>query len=102
MAEIAIEHDPGRRRYVMTSDGAPAAVAQYRLESDALVVTHTEIDDAFGGQGLGSRLVAYVLRDARDRGLAIVPRCPFVRDYIAGHPEERDLVPEARRAEFGL
>ena len=32
----------------------------------------------------------------------MIPVCPFVRAYIAGHPEYLDLVPEDRRAEFGL
>ena len=41
-------------------------------------------------------------QDARDRGLAVVPACPFVRDYIAGHPEHATSYPRPRRAAFGL
>ena len=62
-----------------------------------------EIDDAFEGQGLGSRLVRHVLDDARQHNLEVVPVCPFVRDYIARHPDDYvDLVPEPMRVKFDL
>jgi uncharacterized protein len=44
------------------------------------------------GRGLASQLVAGALENVRARGLKVVPRCPFVRAYIARHPEYRDLL----------
>jgi predicted GNAT family acetyltransferase len=41
---------------------------------------------------MGSRLVRGALDDIRGRGLKLVPRCEFVRAYLARHPEESDLV----------
>jgi hypothetical protein len=32
----------------------------------------------------------------------VLPHCPFVKSYIAKHPEYLDLVPEAERGGFGL
>nr|MDQ2879460.1 N-acetyltransferase [Pseudomonadota bacterium] len=32
------------------------------------------------------------LDSARDRGLKVVPQCPFVAAYIAKHPEYRGLL----------
>lgn len=102
MPEITIADEPDHHRYVIAADGARVGFAQYRKQPGELVVTHVEVDDAVGGRGLGSRLVAFVLQDARDRELAVVPVCPFVREYIVRNPEHRDLVPEPRRAAFGL
>jgi predicted GNAT family acetyltransferase len=102
MPEITIANEPEHNRYVIAADGARVGFAQYREQPGELVVTHAEVDAAVGGQGFGSQLVAYVLADARSRDLAVVPLCPFVREYIARNPEHRDLVPEARRAAFGL
>ena len=76
--------------------------AAYRQEPGTVVITHTEIDPDSGGQGLGTQLVAGALADARRRDLAVLPACPFVRDYIASHAEQLDLVPAERRAAFGL
>lgn len=102
MSEITFANEPHHHRYVIAADGAVVGFAQYREQPGEIVLTHAEIDDAVGGQGLGSRLVTFVLQDARDRDLAVVPLCPFVREYIVRHPEHRDLVPEPRRAAFGL
>jgi predicted GNAT family acetyltransferase len=35
-------------------------------------------------------------------GKVILPYCPFMRSWMAEHPEYTDLVPEQQRAEFGL
>lgn len=40
--------------------------------------------------------------DARSRGLAVLPFCPFVKGYIERHPDHLYLVPEARRERLGL
>ncbi len=102
MPEITIANDREEHRYQMTADGAQVGFAAYREQPGALVITHAEIDAAVGGLGLGSRLVAFLLQDARDRDLDVVPLCPFVREYITRHPEHHDLVPEERRAALGL
>jgi predicted GNAT family acetyltransferase len=46
------------------------------------VFTHTEIDSAFSGRGLGSRLIQDALDDVVRRGRVIVPICPFVRRQL--------------------
>jgi predicted GNAT family acetyltransferase len=56
------------------------------------VLVHTEVASALEGSGLGARLVAGALVDIRRRGLRLVPRCPFVAEYVRRHPEYADLV----------
>ena len=53
-------HDVAERsRFEVHVDGRLAGLAQYRLTDPGLIVfTHTEIDDAFEGRGLGSTLSA--------------------------------------------
>jgi uncharacterized protein len=46
---------------------------------------HTEIDTRFQGHGLGGKLVHRVLDDTRHRGLAVLPYCPFIRQWIIKH-----------------
>jgi len=41
-------------------------------------------------------------RNARRDGLSVLPFCPFVRGYIARHPEDVELVPADLRAHFDL
>ena len=68
------------------------AIAAYQLEGRTIVLTHTMVPAAIEGRGVGSKLIRGALDAARDRGLNVVPQCPFVRDYIARHPEYRDLL----------
>jgi predicted GNAT family acetyltransferase len=89
-------------RFVLVVDGALAGTAQYRLEGDDVAFLHTEIDPAYEGRGLGSAFVREALRQVADRGVAVLPYCPFVRAYLQRHPELVHLVPAGRRAEFGL
>jgi hypothetical protein len=95
---------PDRSRFEVHADGRLAGFAEYRFKDPGLIVfTHSEIDDAFEGRGLGSTLVRGALDAARARGLAVRPDCPFVRGYIARHPDAYlDLVPEELRPRLGL
>lgn len=61
--------------------------AEYRREDSGTAFVHTEIDDAHGGQGLGSILAKAALDDAVDRDEIIVPYCPFIQAYLKRHHE---------------
>jgi predicted GNAT family acetyltransferase len=100
--QVTIADDPTGQRYVLHIDGTQAGFLSYRLTDGPLALLHAEVDPALERRGLGSALVGFVLDDARRRGLAVLPHCPFVRYYIAQHPEYRDLVPETSRPRFGL
>ncbi|WP_327047234.1 MULTISPECIES: GNAT family N-acetyltransferase [unclassified Microbispora] len=97
-----VADNPEARRFEITADGVLAGFAAYGLDGQAISFTHTEIDSAFEGRGLGSTLVRAALDAARDAGLSVLPYCPFVRRYIARHREYVDLVPADRRARFSL
>ena len=90
-------------RFEIHVDGRMAGFAAYRMKDGLVVFTHTEIDDAYGGRGLGSVLVRAALDSARSRGLPVRPDCPFVRAYIERHPDDYlDLVPTELRPRLGL
>ncbi|WP_062464322.1 GNAT family N-acetyltransferase [Demequina soli] len=81
--EVTRVADAGR--YEITVDGTLAGVAEFRLRSGRIVFTHTVIDEAFEGRGLGSTLAREALADAVARGEVIVPLCPFIHDYLERH-----------------
>ena len=45
---------------------------------------------------------AFVLDDARSRGLEVLPRCPYIAGWIARHTDYLDLVPAASRSRYKL
>jgi hypothetical protein len=84
-----VVHDESEHRYELRSDGTLLGLIDYRLEPGAVALVHTEIDPRFERRGLGTELVAGALADLRERGLRVIPVCPFVADYLRRHPEER-------------
>jgi uncharacterized protein len=94
--DVAFADEPEQRRYEVRLDGELAGRADYRREQDVITFTHTEVDPAYEGQGLGSRLVRFALDDVRERGLRVIPRCPFIRSWIADHDDYADLVVPGR------
>src|SRR4051794_8909245 len=88
---IEVSDDPARSRFEVLVDGESAGQAVYELRPGTIVFLHTEIDDAYGGRGLGGTLVRAALDSARERGLHVVATCPFVRGWIQKHPHYPDL-----------
>jgi uncharacterized protein len=72
--------------------GGVIVLMNYRLADGVMTLDHTETPPQARGRGLASRLTATVLEIARACGLKVMPRCPFVRAYLAKHPEFRDLL----------
>ena len=72
--------------------GTLLGFAVYVLDADAVVFTHTEVVEAAGGRGVGSALAGGALDQVRASGRHVVPLCPFIRAYVARHPEYQDLV----------
>jgi hypothetical protein len=101
-AQITVADNADEKRYEVRVGGELAGFVTYRLQPELIELVHTEIDEEFEGRGLGSQLISFALNDARERGLAVLPFCPFVNDYIQRHRQYVDLVPEGRRQEFGL
>jgi uncharacterized protein len=89
---VALRDNPDEDRYEIAVDGRVAGYSEYRSRPGLITFTHTLVEPAYEGQGLGSRLARYVLDDARRRGLMVRPVCPFIRAYIEGHDEYQDLV----------
>ncbi len=85
---------PDRRRFELRVGGEAIGFAQYVRRGGRLIFVHTEVDDAWGGQGLGSVLARGALDAARAEGVPIVPLCPFIAAYVERHPEYQDLVDE--------
>jgi uncharacterized protein len=90
--DLSIVDNPGRQRYQARLGDRVVAYAEYHLEPGRIVFTHTVVKPELEGRGVGSRLARFVLDDARDRDLRIVPRCPFIRAYLRRHPEHDSSV----------
>jgi predicted GNAT family acetyltransferase len=97
-----VEDNRERSRYEAFVGDRLAGYTNYRRRPDLIAIDHTDVDERFEGEGIGSSLAVRALDDARKEGLAVLPFCPFVNEYIQRHPAYADLVPESMRERFGL
>lgn len=97
--DIQLHDNRDRHRYEIVADGKVAGYAEYNLLAEAVMFTHTEVDGAYEGQGLGSRLARFALDDVRARGLQVIPVCQFIAGWLRKHRDYVDLVrPDIQRA----
>ncbi|HEY0936675.1 MAG TPA: GNAT family N-acetyltransferase [Trebonia sp.] len=99
-----VTDNPAANRYELHVGDELAGLVNYRLDDHDKVIdlVHTEVKPAFQHAHLGTRLARFSLDDARKRGLAVLPYCPYITSWIKKHPEYIDLVPQDRRADFRL
>lgn len=89
-----IDNPEHHRVEARTEEGALTGFAQYYVRDGSLVFFHTEVDSEYNGQGIGSQIAAGVIDFVRGRGMPISPQCPFIRAYMAKHPETHDVLAE--------
>lgn len=77
-----IRNDEARRYEIWVGDTLGGFTEFRERDGGRVLFPHTEIDPAFGGQGLGGHLVGDALADIAQRGEIIVPLCPFVQKYL--------------------
>ena len=59
---------------------------------DKFIIDHTEVDEEYGGKGLGKDLVKAGVEYAREKNVKVIPLCPFAKKVIAKTPEFQDVL----------
>ncbi len=94
MTDIEVRDNPAQHRFDLLVDGEAAGLAAYKVREGAIIVIHSEVGPAFRGRGLAGELARRTLDQIRERGLHVVPLCPFFAHYVGEHPEYADIVEE--------
>jgi predicted GNAT family acetyltransferase len=76
-----------KERYELYADDELAGFAECHDSGNRVVFTHSEVADAYSGQGLGKILAAGALDDAVARDKVIVPICPFIASFVDRNAE---------------
>jgi uncharacterized protein len=90
-------HDNAAAARIEATVAGETGYAEYRLAPGTITFTHTRVPQDLRGRGIGTRLIEYGLALARERGLQVLPVCPFFRAYMRTHPETQDLLGAAGR-----
>jgi predicted GNAT family acetyltransferase len=87
---VTVRNNTALSRFELETD-AGIAVANYHASPGVLTLYHTEVPPQLRERGIASQLVREALKQARAQGLKVVPRCAFVSNYMADHPEFNDV-----------
>ena len=90
MSYILIDNADAKR-YEFEMEGK-RPIIEYIKAKEKIYLTHTEVPDSMAGKGVGKALVGQVLEDIKEKGLTLIPLCPFVALYIKRNPEWKELV----------
>src|SRR5687767_1274119 len=101
-SQYAIRDNADHHRFEIDLGDGSLAIAEYTLPAGKIMFTHTEVPPAHEGQGIGSALIRFALASARQRGLKVIPICPFFAAYIQKHAEVQDLLDPSYRKVLGL
>ena len=99
---LLVRDNPERHRFEIDLGDGTFAIAEYTLRPGKIMFTHTEVPEAHEGKGIGTTLIRFALDAARERGLKVIPICPFFAAYMQKHAEVQDLLDPAWRKKVGL
>ena len=92
MSDMPILDNPEHSRYELHIDGS-VAVLEYRRMGDKLIaLNHTGVPKLIEGRGVAATLAKYALDDAREKGVLVLPFCPYVAVFIKRHPDYMEVV----------
>lgn len=84
--------EAGTRRSAAYDGEKRIGVAEIEDEGGRWVITHTEVDPAYGGQGIARRLIEEIIAAARRDGAKIVPLCSYADKMMRRTAEYADVL----------
>lgn len=65
----------------------------YTWAGDAiLIIDHTDVNEAYRGQGIGRQLLDALVVFVRERGVKVIPLCPFAKSVFDKDSSIRDVL----------
>ena len=93
MVEIKHANKESKGIFELYYDGKKAGLMTYSWAGDdKFIIDHTEVDEEYGGKGLGKDLVKAGVEYAREKNVKVIPLCPFAKKVIAKTPEFQDVL----------
>jgi predicted GNAT family acetyltransferase len=81
--------------FVLEDNGEQVGLMNYIFAGPhKMIIVHTEVDEAYGGRGLGLQLVTAGVEYAREHQMKILPRCPFAKKIFEITPAFADVLIE--------
>ncbi len=89
-----LQKDNGEKGiFYITLEGKLLAEMTYVwVGKDRIIIDHTEVNDLLRGKGAGKQMVSKAVDFAREKGIHIIPLCPFAKSVFDKVPEFSDVL----------
>lgn len=101
METLQFKYVDESRRYAAYQDGREVGRILLSLNGEkTMVFRHVQVEEQFRGQGIAGQMLAFAMEDVKQKGLKVVPVCPYARKAFDNNEEYRAFEAPAKR--FGI
>lgn len=91
--EVLHEDDGQKGKFYILENGHQVAEMTYTWAgTDRIIIDHTAVDPVLRGKNAGKQMVMKSVDFARQKGIKIIPLCPFANSVFQKSPEIRDVL----------
>lgn len=77
---------------VLDGDKKAGEMAYVWAGDNKIIIDHTEVDEAYGGQGIGKKAFLALVDWVRKENIKVIPLCPFSKAQFEKNPDTRDVL----------
>ena len=91
--EVQLKINDNKGAFYIEVEGKEEAMMTFVFVGvDKIIIDHTEVNPGNEGKGFGKKMVTKAVEFAREKGIKIVPLCPFAKSVFDKTPEFRDVL----------
>ena len=80
---LELEYNEKKGSFYMTiNDKIEAKMTFVFAGENKIIIDHTEVNSGHNGKGFGEKMVEKAVEFARDKGISILPLCPFAKSVF--------------------
>jgi predicted GNAT family acetyltransferase len=93
MSEVQIRINDNKGAFYIEVNGKQESLMTFVYAGeDKIIIDHTEVNPGNEGKGFGKKMVTKAVEFAREKGIKIIPLCPFAKSVFDKTPEFRDVL----------
>lgn len=91
--EVQLKINDNKGAFYIEVEGKQEAMMTFVFAGeDKIIIDHTEVNPGNEGKGFGKKMLLKAVEFAREKGIKIVPLCPFAKSIFDKTPEFTDVL----------
>lgn len=91
---VVLQEDNGKKGkfYILENDQQGAEMIYTWAGAERIIIDHTEVSEVLKGKNAGKQMLIKAVEFAREKGIKIIPLCPFANSVFKKIPEIQDVL----------